>query len=694
MLLPAAPTAAQATRPCTRLRAARSSLLLVFALLPRLAPADVDHVVIGRREPVDGGRAFGAAGAYERISGTISFSFDPRNSANARVVDLDHAPRDARGLVTASADFVVLRPVNPALGNGFALVEVVNRGGTLAPGAFDRCSAGLACYLGRDVGDGFLLRHGYTVIWVGWQWDVSPHPPPGLTLLALHAPSAGDSIMGLVRTDWTIEDSTRVRPLGHREVASRAYPVTSLDDTTAVLTVRDAPLDERRIVPRAAWSFAREDSGRVVPDLTFIRLAAGFQVGKIYELIYPARDPVIVGLGFLVIRDVASYAKYDPRSEFRVRRVIGFGVSQAGRFLRHYLYEGFNTDEHGRAALDGVFADVAGAGRGSFNYRFAGPSRDATTFNTFFFPVDLFPFTSRAEKDPVTGAADGLLDNLRAARHLPKVMQVNGGYEYWARAASLIHTDVAATTDVSPIPNERLYAIASASHLWSAFPPPAASTIAGSRSFRGDPLDQRFALRALLEALRGWISGREPPPSRYPRIADGTLVPIDQVRFPTFDTVRRPGASLVPRRIDYGPRWDQGIIDRAPPLLGEPYRVLVPQVDTLGNDRGGVPSVETLAPLATYTGWQLLPWGFPSAPDQLAAYTGSFFPLFRTEVERRAAADQRPSVERLYPTQAAYQRAVARAVRTLIRGRFLLPEDSALVSARADSVWAWIESRQ
>jgi hypothetical protein len=665
----------------------------VLALLPRLALADVDHVVIERREPVDGGRAFGAAGAYERISGKIFFSFDPRNSANARVVDLDHAARDGRGLAEAWADFVVLRPVNPALGNSFALLDVVNRGGTVAPGAFDRCSAGVACGSARNVGDGFLLRHGYTVIWVGWQWDVSLSPPPGLTLLALHAPSAGDSIVGLVRTDWTIEESTRVRPLGHeRGVVSRAYPVTSLDDTTAVLTVRDGPLDERRIVPRAAWSFAREDSGQVVPDPTFIRMAAGFQVGKVYELIYPARDPVIVGLGFLVIRDVASYAKYDPRSEFRVRRVIGFGVSQSGRFLRHYLYEGFNTDEHGRAALDGVFADVAGAGRGSFNYRFAGPSRDATTFNTFFFPVDQFPFTSRVEKDPVTGAAEGLLDNPRAAGNLPKVMQVNAGYEYWARGASLIHTDVAATTDVLPVPNERLYAMASGSHNVAVFPPPAGSTVPGSRSFRGDPLDQRFALRALLEALREWIAGREPPPSRYPRIADGTLVPIDQVRFPTFDAVRRPNAGLVPRRVDYGPRWDNGIIDRAPPVLGEPYRVLVPQVDSLGNDQGGVPSVETLAPLATYAGWQLRP-GFPSAPDQLAAYTGSFVPLLRTEVEWKAAGDPRPSIERLYPNRAAYRRAVAAAVRTLIEARFLLQEDSPLVSARADSVWEWIESR-
>jgi hypothetical protein len=674
---------------------APTTLLLMLALLCRHARADVDHVVIERREPVDGGRAFGAAGAYERISGKIFFSFDPKNPANARVVDLDHAPRDGRGLVEAWADFVVLQPVNPALGNGFALVEVVNRGRTLAPGAFDRCSAGLACYSGRDVGDGFLLRHGYTVVWVGWQWDVSPHPPPGLTLLALQAPSAGDSIVGLVRTDWTIEDTTRVRPLGHGPgVVSRAYPVTSPDDTTAVLTVRDGPLDERRIVPRAAWSFAREDSGRVVPDPIFLRLAAGFQVGKIYELVYPARDPVIVGLGFLVIRDVASYAKYDPRSEFRVRRVIGFGVSQAGRFLRQYLYEGFNTDEHGRAALDGVFADVAGAGRGSFNYRFAGPSRDATTLNSFFFPVDQFPFTSRGEKDPVTGAADGLLDNPRAALNRPKVLQVNGGYEYWARGASLTHTDVTATTDIPPIANERLYGIASASHLWSAFPPPPASTISGSRSLREDPLDQRFSLRALLEALRGWINGREPPPSRYPRIADGTLVPIDQVHFPSFDAVRRPNAGLVPRRIDYGPRWGQGIIDQAPPALGEQYQILVPQVDTLGNDRGGVPSVETLAPLATYTGWQLLPWGFPSAPDQLAGYTGSFIPLIRTEAERKATGDLRPSIERLYPTQAAYRRAVAAAVRTLIDARFLLQEDSALVSARADSVWEWIESRQ
>jgi hypothetical protein len=458
----------------------------------------------------------------------------------------------------------------------------------------------------------------------------------------------------------------------------------------ATLTVRDEPLSERRLVPRAEWTFAREDSGQIVPDSTFIRRGVGFEAGKIYELFYRARNPVIVGLGFLAFRDVASYAKYHRGGAFPALRAIAYGKSQSGRFLRQFLYEGFNTDERGRQAFDGVLADVAGAGRGSFNYRFAAPSRDRTTYDTFFYPVDLFPFTSGFEEDPLTRVRDGLLTNHRAARHLPKLMQVNTGYEYWAGAASLVHADVEGTRDLSLISNERLYFIGSGSHNVSRFPPLPETQIGPSGSFRGDPLDTRFVLRALLEGLRAWIGGHEPPSSRYPRIVDGTLVPVEEVRFPAFDGIRAPKAAFTPRRIDYGPQFADGVITQEPPILDAPYRVLVPQVDEVGNDRGGVPTIETLVPLATYTGWQLrtdLRWD----QDVMAAYSGAFIPLLWNESARQAARDPRPSVQQLYPSREAYRTAAESAAKTLIASGFLLPEDSVPVLLRADSTWDWIE---
>jgi hypothetical protein len=673
-----------------RRRLASLRLVLVLgALFPLRAGAEVTKVVIERRELVADGQAFGRTWPYERLTGRIYFAFDPTNPRNQRIVDLDRAARNPAGLVEAWSDIVVLQPVDPARGNGFALLEVPNRGVPLALNSFNRCTGSRECFTGIALGDGFLFRRGYTVIWVGWQWNIDP---PGF---ALHAPSAGDSIIGWVRTDWTILRPATVLPLAHRArcgALCRAYPTISLDDSAATLTVRSAPLSSRQVVPRAEWSFAREDSaGAIVPDPTSIRLAAGFEIGKIHELVYRARDPALAGLGLAVIRDVASWVKYDSQSAFPVRRIIGYGKSQSARFLREYLYEGFNTDEQGRQALDGILADVAGAGRGSFNYRFADPSRDRSTFDSFLYPVDLFPFSSDSEHDPITDARDGLLARPLRDRTMPRLMQVNTGYEYWGGAASLLHTDVEARRDLRPSQYERLYSINSGSHNVASLPHDSSTRLDSSPAFDGDALDTRFVLRALLEDLRAWVDGSPPPASRTPRIADGTLVPVDSVLFPRFGEVRRPTAAFVPRRLDYGARFAAGTIERQPPEIGEPYHILVPQVDRFGNDRGGVSTIETLAPVATYTGWQLrydLPW----QEDAIMAYRGQVIPLSPTEAARAVAGDPRPSLEHLYRSGARYHRAAAAAARTLIRDRFLLADDSTAAVARADSAWSWAQS--
>ena len=485
-------------------------------------------------------------------------------------------------------------------------------------------------------------------------------------------------------------------PLGH-VVGSNlalAYPVSDTLDAKNQLTVRDGPLAPRHVIPRGEWRFAREDSnGEVTADSRNVYMQAGFEAGKIYEVIYRAKNPVVVGTGLAAVRDMISYLKYDTASIAPTKFGIAYGVSQTGRFLRHFLYQGFNIDERGRKAFDGIFAHTAGAGRGSFNHRFAQPSRDAQPYTTFFYPTDVFPFTTVMETDPVTGASDGLrVHSGRAASAVspPKVFYVDGGHEYWGRAASLTHTTVDGKRDVSFLPGERRYVISSAQHSSPAlFPPTDALRFTSGAAYRGDPLDQRLALRALMMALVDWVKdGREPPPSLYPANASGTLVPIDSTRRPQI-----PGGPLAkipaqPYRYDFGPRWKEGIVDREPPGIGAPYALRVSQADSIGNDLGGIRSVEERVPLATYFPWQLRTG---AASDRLVSFRGTFVPLPRTEAERAQTGDPRPSIEKLYGNREEFLARVDTAAAELVSERFLLDEDVSAARERMAATWDWIE---
>jgi len=332
----------------------------------------------------------------------------------------------------------------------------------------------------------------------------------------------------------------------------------------------------------------------------------------------------------------------------------------------------------------------AGAGRGSFNHRFAQPSRDAHRYSAFFYPTDIFPFSSRVQTDPVTGMKDGLMARTPVDRR-PLVFFTNSGYEYWGRAASLIHTSLDGLRDVEPLGTERIYHLASGQHFVGRFPPSDDARRPGTRAYRGDPLDYLVALRALAVRLVEWVEdGREPPPSRYPRIADGTLVAPRGLAFPLIPGVAPPGVIHVAYRADYGPRFrTQGIIDRQPPVLGAPFPSLVSQVDGLGNEVAGVRMVELRAPLATYAPWNLR-WDAVGGSDELSDFVGTFVPLPRTENERALLGDPRPSVASLYPSRAAYLAQARQAAMALLQEGFLLAEDLNPVAERAGALWDWV----
>jgi alpha/beta hydrolase family protein len=647
------------------------ALVLLGFLGNATAAAEVRRVVVSARNNVLGG-------AYERLAGTIELELDPRHPANASIVDLDRAPRNARGRVEASADFMVLRPRRTPARGSTALLEVSNRGGKALLPYFNRAPWSLDPTADADFGDGLLMRLHLTVVWVGWQFDVPRQPG----LLRLRAPVAGGSIDGLVRSDWTIDRATTTLSLAHRDHI--AYPVADPQHPDNVLTVRSARLGPRAVVPRERWRFA--------DDLAHIHLADGFQPGRIYELVYRARDPVVVGIGLAAVRDVVSWARYDARSEFPVTAAIGAGISQSGRFLRHFLYQGFNTDEAGRKVFDGMLVHTAGAGRGSFNHRFAQPSRDAHRFSAFFYPTDIFPFTGRTQTDPETGIADGLLArSAERPEHRPKIFFTNTGYEYWGRAASLLHTSVDGRTDVAPLPNERIYHLAGGQHFIGAFPPPASER--AGQAYRGNPLDFLVTARALLVRLVEWVvDDRTPPPSAYPTLAAGTLVPVGGLKFPRMPDVTPPTVIHEAYRVDYGPQWRAGIVTREPPDIGAPFPAFVSQVDAAGNEVAGLHGVELLAPLATYAPWQLRGGAGPDA-GELVDFLGTYVPFPRTEAERQRWGDSRPSIARRYPDKRAYLEAAARAAESLAVAGLLLREDVPRVRQRAERHWDWIMSR-
>jgi Alpha/beta hydrolase domain len=655
---------------------------LAAALLAASAPAAarVTRFEVTSRRDIALGRSFGRAGAYEKVAGRVHFAVRPDDPRERRIADLALAPRNARGEVEFSADFHVLRPKDAARGRGTLLLEVPNRGRKAILAIADRAVGSDDPVDTFEVGDGYLLREGYTIAWVGWQIDVRPGPG----LMRLDAPVArGPSgpLRGPVRSDFAVPQKEPDHPLGHllvEQIGGEGYPVA--DAASATITVRDAPLAPREPIPRERWRF---------PDPRRIALDGGFAPGRIYEVVYTAEDPPVAGLGLAAVRDFAIALKRDPRAPAPVKRALAVGISQTGRFLRQLLYDDLNADEQGRPALDGVIAHVAGAGRGSFNHRFAQPSRDAQPLSPLFYPVDLFPFADVPAKDPETGEVAGLLDRARASRTAPKLFLTNTSYEYWGRAAALVHVTPDGARDLEPGPEVRVYLLAGLQHFTLPWPP---KRYDGALELKGrypyDPNPVAWFWRALLRDMAEWVErGAAPPPSAVPRLADGTLVALDAWRFPAIPGAPPPEEPQRAWRLDFGPDFaSKGIIAREPPAVGAPFPALVPQVDADGNDRGGVAPPELSVPLATYTGWNLRD---PSigAPGARVSFLGSCFLLPRTEEERRRTGDPRRSIAERYPSRDAYLARYADAARRLVGARFLLEEDVAAVVERGAQEW-------
>jgi hypothetical protein len=659
----------------------RSALVstLVLTIAASSVEARVIRLRVERRERVLNGRPFGAAGPYEKLIGHVDFGFDPDRPANAAIVDLKLAPRNAGGEAGASADFYLLKPVDPARGNGRLFYEVGNRGGKSMLVTFQKASGSLDPAAEAEFGDGALMRQGFTLLWMGWQWDVPVRP--GTMRMEMPIATENGRITGLVRGNFILSERAQTAPLADRN--HQAYPVLDPNSPDNVMTVRDDPTAKGQVIPRARWRFVNG---------SMVALDGGFEPGRIYDVVYRSADPRVVGCGLAGTRDLVSFLKYETSAANPapgLRAALGWGVSQSGRFLRHFLYQGFNADEQGRKVFDGVFDQVGGAGRGSFNHRFGQASRDALQFFNILYPVDLFPFTDGPEMDPENGVTDSLLARAQQSGTTPKIFHLLTNSEYFNRAGSLVHTDPTGTNDAVLPANTRIYAIASAPHGPGPFPP--VSTSGGGMVGRAvlNPLNYAPVVRALFRALDRWVTDDvEPPPSAYPRLADGTLTTPDRAGWPAIPGFAFPREPLRALHLNFGPDWAKGIVSVEPPEVGRAFVVRVPAVDADGNGRGGIRLPDIAVPLATHSGWNYRD-ASTGAPDRLAGEIGSYIPFPRTRGERDRSGDPRLSIEERYRNQDEYVGKFAAATLELVAKGYVLADDVADLLHHAIDHYQW-----
>ncbi len=626
------------------------------------------------------GMAFGHAGQYELLSGQAHFAVDPTDASFAGIVDIEHAPRNANGLAEYAADVHILKPVDLERGNRRLLYDVNNRGNVRALQFFNDAVHSNRPTNEEHAGNGFLLRRGYTLVWSGWQGDLLA----GDGRAAMQLPVAGTTeqqITGPVRMEYVADSPGQICiPLSANDYTA-SYEAVSLDTSTATLTCRKYEQDPRRPIATGEWQFARLDSdGTPLPSAFHCYLPAGFRPGWIYELVYLARNPLVLGLGFTGVRDLVSFLKYsDTDSDgaanplasngTRIEKAYAWGRSQSGRFLREFVYRGFNEDGDGRRVFDAVWPHVSGGGRVALNIRFAQPGRFPRQHADHLYPSDQFPFSYATSTDPLTGNTDAIL---RRPATDPLVMHTQTSSEYWERRGSLVHTDVDGN-DLKQPEDVRVYLFSSSQHN--------ADPLGGSEPdyrYPTNPLNTTPLLRALLDALDRWATdGALPPESQVPRRDDGTLVAARDVQraFPSLPEVQHPAEASRLHPQDFGPDFDSGIVSIEPPTvdLSREYVVLVPQVDADGNEQAGLRIPDVEVPLATYTGWNYRQAG--SAGQALAGVTGSYFPFVETVEERLASGDPRLSIEERYPSPEAYIRAVSEAARQLEADRLLLEED-------------------
>jgi hypothetical protein len=645
---------------------------------PDVPPAGIQRIEISSRATNFDGTSFGNVGTYEKLVGKAYGEIDPKDPRNQVITDLSLAPLNARGRVEYSMDIYILKPTDLAKGNHKLFVEVNNRGGKLF-GAFNQSGGGNDPKTAADAGGAFLMKQGYTMAWNGWD----PSAPSGNNNLTITLPVAknkdGSSITGPSYEYIVFDNATTTS-------YTLAYNAATLDKSKATLTVRDHLTDTPTVVPATGWEYASNNSIRLLPAGT------AFKQSAIYEFTYTAVDPVVAGIGFAATRDFLSWLRnntVDTQGTANpiagdVKRVLGYTVSQPGRYMNDFVWLGFNEDTRGRKVFDAVENWIAAGDGVALNYRFAQPGRTERNRQNHLYPEAPFPFSYNVQTDALTGKTDGRNARCQKTNTCPLIMSVNSANEYWVKAGSLVHTDTAGN-DIPDPANVRFYLLSGLEHTVSGSPANSAGTCA---QFRNNT-DPTPALRALFVAMDQWVDGTAPPASMMPRTSDGTavfttrtansslgigVVPQASLGWPNIPNVQYTGLVTVRNLFDFGPRFDQGILDIDPPVAtGKIYPSFVSKVDVDGNEIAGVRLPPVAAPIATTTGWGLRAPAF-GGPDGCES-SGQMIPFAKTLADRNAAGDPRLSLEERYTNKTGYVAAVTAAANALKAKRFLLDAD-------------------
>jgi hypothetical protein len=656
------------------------AVLLAGSIAHGPAVARVTEINVAAVEPFADGAAYGSTGAYERVRGTFKGELDPADARNKVIVNLERAPRNARGWVEYEADFFLLRPADAARGNRKIIYDVTNRGRKfihfrLMDANPPSVAAANDPKLAADAGTGLFFRRGYTLAWSGWDSE-APRANNGLSMKPVIATDKGKPIVRVIRDELVSGTRSRVDPPKpgeppRRQTLQLSYEAATLDQGQAKLTARRRETDPRVEIPASGWTYAGPQAIELLPAGTQP------QPGTLYEFHYPAKDPRVLGIGMAATRDLISFLRYDAAdakgnanpARPGIRTALAFGISQSGRFLRDYVHDGFNQDEAARKVFDGMLAHTAGAGGVFLNAEFAQPNRTNTQHEDHTMPENAFPFSSAHMTDPVTGKTGALL---RGDGFDPLWMETNTSTEYWQKGASLLVTDPLGQRDVELPPNARAYLIAGTQHGGAAW----MTSTPGSCVNPRNPHSPTPALRALLIALDEWATdGKAPPPSMTPLLKDATFTTADKLKFPAI-----PGIAVVRRVNEIGvlKDWVKPEMDMA-----RPYATLVTQVDADGNEIAGIRLTDIAVPLATYTGWNY--YRAPFTEDELCDRDGSYKPFAATRAERETANDPRRSLAERYGDHAAYVKQVDAAAAKLVALRVLLQEDAERLIAIAKS---------
>ncbi|OLC54585.1 MAG: hypothetical protein AUH85_11420 [Chloroflexi bacterium 13_1_40CM_4_68_4] len=645
--------------------------------LARTGLSHITRLQIDKVEsPAFEGRSFGDVGQYEKLVGRAFGVADPTDPIDAGIVDLARAPKNAQGLVEYDVDFFLLKPINVEKGNKSLFYDVVNRGNknlvtTFNIGAANANNPTKA----TDAGDGLLMNMGYAMVWSGWQGDVLP----GNDRLGARFPVAvnadGSPIHRKIDMELVFEQANlfTVPVSWDRGADVKPYPAYEPAMASATLSRRFGADGESVTIARDQWSFDKCPDGKTKTTSNVdICYPAGFSTDFVYDLVYEARDPAVMGLAFAGTRDIVSFLRYDQSDgnplvakgsgKNAIQWSFGFGSSQSGRFLKDLIYQGFNQDGKGRRVFDGAIPHKPGSRKTYTNYEFAAPGRFSTQLEGHHTPGDQFPFAYSSVTDPVTGKTDSVLARCLAQNACPKIMHFDTGLEFWSARSSLVSTDPKGTADLVIPDNVRLYLFSSTQH------GPAATPAKGICQNLTNPLRFEETMRSLMVSLYGWVTKDTPPPaSRWPRISDGTLVQPTAIGFPSIPGLKFTGRVNHLSVVDY---------TAFPPrhVSGQDYRVLVPKVDADGNDIAGIRSAQLSAPLGTYTGWNLRAKGFME--DEGCYLNGSYVPFAQTAAQRKTTNDPRQSLEERYGSRQKYVDTLDAAAKQLVSGRYLLQEDA------------------